>query len=221
MDARLNSPLNVNRRFGGTYRLHFQGRRISQAWNSVKDLLATSFHPRFFLGLFFDPEDGGDIFLRKFGWLYTEYMALYPRILFSSVISSASSSLVRIFAILHFYKGTKPFPSCKTSRVIDYDWNFSKSMFLLRLCSERRCIWDVRSVSLRRFSIGMFPEGTSGWEFTCCSSRGSRILWSISRRCQLLLPFSFGSFWLIWLKLSRVRGIGLTTGFIGYSYGYT
>jgi hypothetical protein len=27
------SPLNVNRRFGGTYRLHLQGRRISKATN--------------------------------------------------------------------------------------------------------------------------------------------------------------------------------------------
>jgi hypothetical protein len=27
------SPLKVNRRFGGTCRLHFQGRRISQARN--------------------------------------------------------------------------------------------------------------------------------------------------------------------------------------------
>jgi hypothetical protein len=31
------------------------------------------------LGLFFDPEDGGDIFLPNFGWLSMDYMALYPR----------------------------------------------------------------------------------------------------------------------------------------------
>jgi hypothetical protein len=30
-DITLCSPLNVNRRFGGTYRLHLQGRRISRA----------------------------------------------------------------------------------------------------------------------------------------------------------------------------------------------
>jgi hypothetical protein len=29
--------------------------------------------------LFFDPEDGGDIFFQNVGWLSTDYMALYPR----------------------------------------------------------------------------------------------------------------------------------------------
>jgi hypothetical protein len=45
------SPLKVNRRFGGTYRLHLQGRA----------LLATCFHAGFLLGIFFDPEDGDDV----------------------------------------------------------------------------------------------------------------------------------------------------------------
>jgi hypothetical protein len=31
------------------------------------------------LGLYFDREDGGDMFLRNFGWLSTDYMALYSR----------------------------------------------------------------------------------------------------------------------------------------------
>jgi hypothetical protein len=45
------SPLKVNRRFGGTCRLNFQGRRIDKA--------------RFLheAGLFFDPENEGDILL--------------------------------------------------------------------------------------------------------------------------------------------------------------
>jgi hypothetical protein len=41
------SPLSVNRRFGGTYRLHLQGRRISRA------LLAIFSHACFFAHLIF------------------------------------------------------------------------------------------------------------------------------------------------------------------------
>jgi hypothetical protein len=59
------SPLKVKRRFGGTYRHHLHGRIISQARKQ--------------LGLFFDPEDGGNIFLRNVGRLATDYTALYAR----------------------------------------------------------------------------------------------------------------------------------------------
>jgi hypothetical protein len=52
------SPLKVNRRLGGTYRLHLRG---------LQALLATCFHTGFLLGLFFDPEDGGDMFFRNVG----------------------------------------------------------------------------------------------------------------------------------------------------------
>jgi hypothetical protein len=31
------------------------------------------------LGLFFGPENGGDMFLRNVGWLLTDYTTLYPR----------------------------------------------------------------------------------------------------------------------------------------------
>jgi hypothetical protein len=33
----------------------------------------------FLLGIFFDPEDGGDMFLRNVGWLSADYTTLYPR----------------------------------------------------------------------------------------------------------------------------------------------
>jgi hypothetical protein len=64
-------PLKVNRRFGGTYRQH-------TAWKQVAGRVATCFHAGILLGLF-DPEDGGDMFLRNFRWLSTDYTALFPR----------------------------------------------------------------------------------------------------------------------------------------------
>jgi hypothetical protein len=36
-------------------------------------------HPYFFLGLFFNHEDGGDIFLRNIYLPSTDYTVLYPR----------------------------------------------------------------------------------------------------------------------------------------------
>jgi hypothetical protein len=52
------SLLKVNRRFGGTYRLHLQDQRII-----LLLCLNTCFHAGILLGLFLDPEDGGYIFL--------------------------------------------------------------------------------------------------------------------------------------------------------------
>jgi hypothetical protein len=34
----------------------------------------------FLLGLFIDPEDGGDMLLRNVGWLYTDYTTLYQKL---------------------------------------------------------------------------------------------------------------------------------------------
>jgi hypothetical protein len=52
------SPLKVNRRFGGTYRLHLLG-RIRRA--RYQQILATCFHAGILLSLFFGPEYGGDV----------------------------------------------------------------------------------------------------------------------------------------------------------------
>jgi hypothetical protein len=63
------SLLKVNGRFGGTYRLHLQGRKISRARNERESraLFAACFHAGFLLGLFFGPEDGGDMLFRNVG----------------------------------------------------------------------------------------------------------------------------------------------------------
>jgi hypothetical protein len=47
------SALKVIRRFGGSYRLRLQGRRISRARNQRE----SRWQPELLLGLFFDPAD--------------------------------------------------------------------------------------------------------------------------------------------------------------------
>jgi hypothetical protein len=69
------SPIKDSRRFGETYRLRFQGWRISQVRNQRKS--------RCKAGLFFDPKDGVDTFFRNIGWLTMDYMILYPTSQFS------------------------------------------------------------------------------------------------------------------------------------------
>jgi hypothetical protein len=69
----------VNRRFGGTYRLHFQGRKIREL-----QIVATS--SGWFLARgFFYPEDGGDTFLQDVG-SHKFYKASHPRRRHSSTI---------------------------------------------------------------------------------------------------------------------------------------
>jgi hypothetical protein len=63
-DITLYSPLQANGRFGGICRLHFQGRKISQARNQLaasRHLL----HVGFLLGLLFESEDVGYTFPPK------------------------------------------------------------------------------------------------------------------------------------------------------------
>jgi hypothetical protein len=67
------SPLKVKRRFGRTYRLHLQVRRISRARNQRESRWQAELYS------FFDPEDGGDMLLRNVCWISTDYTALYPR----------------------------------------------------------------------------------------------------------------------------------------------
>jgi hypothetical protein len=57
------SPLKVSRCFEGRCRLHFQGRRISQARNQHD----SRWQAGLLLGLLFELEDGSDMFLRNIG----------------------------------------------------------------------------------------------------------------------------------------------------------
>jgi hypothetical protein len=64
------SLLRCNRRFGGTYRIHLQGRRKFCLPPAYLLVLAE---------IFFDPEDGGDMFLRNVCCISTHYTASHPR----------------------------------------------------------------------------------------------------------------------------------------------
>jgi hypothetical protein len=55
------TPLKVKRRFERICRLRLQGRRVKQSF--ARCLL----HAGFFLGVLFNPEDGGYMFLWNFG----------------------------------------------------------------------------------------------------------------------------------------------------------
>jgi hypothetical protein len=68
-------PFKVNRRFGGTYRLHFRGLWISQSETSIKQVASRTILD-FLLGLFLDPEYRV-VFLRNVSWISGDYMALY------------------------------------------------------------------------------------------------------------------------------------------------
>jgi hypothetical protein len=53
----------VSCRFGGTCRLHLQDRSISQAIKKHQE----GSNGGFLNSLFFDPEDGGDMYIQNFG----------------------------------------------------------------------------------------------------------------------------------------------------------
>jgi hypothetical protein len=55
--------VRANKGFGGIYLLHPQGRKVIQ----VKNKLAACFMLVSSFDSFFDPEDGGDIFLQNVG----------------------------------------------------------------------------------------------------------------------------------------------------------
>jgi hypothetical protein len=75
--------------FGGTHRLHIQGRRVSQTKNEQKqearsaELSLPPVSAGFLLGLLFDLEDGGKMFMRNVGFS-PNYGAMQPRRPYSS-----------------------------------------------------------------------------------------------------------------------------------------
>jgi hypothetical protein len=97
------STLKVNRRFGGTSRLHLQGRRISLTEPACHQLSS-----RFLLGLFIDPKNGGDMLLWNVNWFSTDFTALCPKRYVSSCykIFQRISTAIRFKVNAHYYAAT-------------------------------------------------------------------------------------------------------------------
>jgi hypothetical protein len=93
-DITLCSPPKINRRFKGIYRLQLQDRRIS--W--VRIQCESRWQAEF------DPEDGGDTFLRNIGWLSTDYMALFSQktVLFITTAVRTQNLTCHLFSCLKF-----------------------------------------------------------------------------------------------------------------------
>jgi hypothetical protein len=87
------SPLKVNRRFGRTYPLHFQVRRIRRTRHRLVALFAICFQAGIFVCLFFDPENGGNMFLRNVVSLNANYISLYPKRWYFLIINNNISSI--------------------------------------------------------------------------------------------------------------------------------
>jgi hypothetical protein len=77
------------------WRIHLQDRRVSQASFSC-----CMSHAGFLSDLVFNPEDGGDMFLRKVGWLSTDKTVFYLRRQNSSQAMLSEPQMIHIFTSL-------------------------------------------------------------------------------------------------------------------------
>jgi hypothetical protein len=86
-----DAVLRCNGRFGGAYRrlAVYSACHLLTCW--------------FLLKIFFDPEDGGDMFLRNVGCISTDYTASHPRRWYSSnpdlLESKASHPIIRLYIV--------------------------------------------------------------------------------------------------------------------------
>jgi hypothetical protein len=75
-DAIPCSPIEFHLCLVRTYYIYFQNQRVCQARNQKE---AAGKESGLLLGLLFNPEDEGSMFLRNFGELLPDYIAIHPR----------------------------------------------------------------------------------------------------------------------------------------------
>jgi hypothetical protein len=52
---------------------------VTRSYDQPQGRIFYRLHAGLLFGVFYDLEDGGDIFIRNLGWISAEYTALYPR----------------------------------------------------------------------------------------------------------------------------------------------
>jgi hypothetical protein len=90
------SLVGVYQRYGEMYWFHLQDQRVSQA--SSRKM------PVCLFGLIFDPEDGGNTFLRNVDKFLPNYMASHPTSFLIMVTKRITYSYFSIYAIVVFQK---------------------------------------------------------------------------------------------------------------------
>jgi hypothetical protein len=136
------SPLSVNRRFGGTYRLHLQG-RISSARNQhASILLATCLLAVCCSAYFFDPEDGGDVPPKRRFTLNGLYGVISQKmILFITTAVKTSNPAYWINSIVYF-----------SHKSLINIYSYPVSMFVLEHLLNASSIYFTNNVNGNRLS---------------------------------------------------------------------
>jgi hypothetical protein len=181
----------ANRRFGGTCRLHLQGRRISRArsqresrWQAEPPEQSRACHlfsPGFLALLIFDPEDGGDMFFRNVGWLSTDYTALIYLICIIE-FQPFLILLSRLFQAITFQTCIQEVSGSNVGRHTDHpDWGVC--VFTQSLQADPRIVPQTKS---RPFIFTSFLNNHALLSIYNSSWRRPLFLWTV--RTPISLP---------------------------------
>jgi hypothetical protein len=80
-------------------------------------LLSTCFHPGFLLGLFFDPEDGGDMFLPNVGCFNGLHGVISQKIVLFITTAVRTSNYIVFYFKEHYLLGCNAMQSIKTTDI--------------------------------------------------------------------------------------------------------
>jgi hypothetical protein len=115
------SPVIFNRRFGGTYCLHLQGRGVGQARNLYDERNKQTLHVGFLLGLHFDSEDVKNTFLRNVGVLSASMWHYIPEdAILHSHCREKLKSHTADYSMLYFFSWGETEPTLYCGQCLAY-----------------------------------------------------------------------------------------------------